>query len=37
VTNLTGETQRSTFLYDNAAWTFYEPGFSVLLGIRGKF
>jgi TonB-dependent receptor len=37
VTNLTGETQRSTFLYDNAAYTFYDPGFSVLLGIRGKF
>jgi TonB-dependent receptor len=37
VTNITGESQRSTFVYDNAAWTFYDPGYSVLLGIRGKF
>ncbi|HEU4590205.1 MAG TPA: TonB-dependent receptor [Steroidobacteraceae bacterium] len=37
VTNITGEHQRSTFVYDNATWTFYDPGYSILLGIRGKF
>ena len=37
VTNITGETQRSTFMQDNATNSFYDPGYSVLLGIRAKF
>lgn len=37
VTNITGENQRTTFVNDNATWTFYEPGYSILLGIRGTF
>jgi hypothetical protein len=35
--NITGESQRATFQYDNAAFTYYDPGFQVLLGVRGKF
>ncbi|HEU4654905.1 MAG TPA: TonB-dependent receptor [Steroidobacteraceae bacterium] len=41
VTNLTGEPQRSvlgdTSPYSNATWTFYDPGYTVMLGLRGKF
>lgn len=37
VINITEEPQRSTFEYDNAAFTYYEPGATVLLGIRGRF
>lgn len=37
VINLTDEPQRSTFEWDNAAFTYYEPGTTVLLGIRGRF
>jgi len=37
IINITSEEQRQTFQYDNAAYTFYEPGFQILLGIRGKF
>jgi TonB-dependent receptor len=37
VINLTGETQRSTFQFDNATFTYYNPGYQILLGIRGKF
>jgi len=37
VINITGETQRSTFQFPNATFTYYDPGFQVLLGIRGKF
>ncbi|HET9475362.1 MAG TPA: TonB-dependent receptor [Steroidobacteraceae bacterium] len=37
VSNLLSEHQRSTFWQDTAAFTFYEPGYSVLLGIRGTF
>jgi TonB-dependent receptor len=37
VTNIMGETQRSTFMQDNATNSFYEPGYSALLGIRMKF
>ena len=42
VINITSETQRQTWgndsvAYSNAARAFYDPGYSVLLGIRGKF
>ncbi len=42
VINITGETQRQTWgndsiQYENAARTFYDPGFAVLLGVRGTF
>lgn len=41
VTNITGEEQRAVLgtldPYDNATWTFYDPGYQVTLGIRGKF
>ena len=37
VINITEEPQRSTFQYDNAAFTFYQPGRQIVLGIRGKF
>jgi TonB-dependent receptor len=35
--NILGESRRSTFMQDNATNSFYEPGYSVLLGIRLKF
>jgi TonB-dependent receptor len=42
VINITGETQRQTWgnddiQFSNAARTFYDPGFAVLLGVRGTF
>jgi TonB-dependent receptor len=37
VLNITGEPQRSTFEWDNAAFTFYDPGTTILLGVRGTF
>ncbi len=37
VSNILSEDQRATFWQDNAAFTFYEPGYGVLLGIRGTF
>jgi TonB-dependent receptor len=42
VINILGETQRQTWgndsiQYSNAARTFYDPGYAVLLGIRGTF
>lgn len=42
VINILGETQRQTWgndtiQFSNAARTFYDPGFAVLLGIRGTF
>lgn len=37
VSNLTGEPLRTTFYYDNAAFTFYDPGYTATLGIRGTF
>jgi TonB-dependent receptor len=42
VINITSETQRQTWgndsvAYANATRAFYDPGYSVLLGIRGKF
>jgi hypothetical protein len=35
--NITKEKQRSTFQYDNAAFTLYDPGATYLIGIRGQF
>ena len=37
VTNALSETQRATFMQDNATFTFYDPGYSVTLGVRGTF
>jgi TonB-dependent receptor len=37
VQNLLDEPQRQTFEYDNAAFTFYEPGTNILIGLRGRF
>jgi TonB-dependent receptor len=42
VINITGETQRQTWgndttAYSNAVRAFYDPGYAVLLGIRGTF
>ncbi|MBE8716491.1 TonB-dependent receptor [Cellvibrio polysaccharolyticus] len=37
VINLTGESSRNTFQHDNATYEYYDPGFSVMLGLRGKF
>ncbi|WP_369058384.1 TonB-dependent receptor [Caulobacter sp. 73W] len=37
VINITNEAQRSTFEWDNAAFTYYKPGTTFLLGVRGKF
>lgn len=35
--NLTKAKLRSTFTYNNAAYTYYSPGYTVMLGIRGSF
>ncbi len=37
VINLTKENFRQTLTYDNAAYTYYTPGYTVMLGIRGSF
>ena len=37
VINITEEAQRSTFQWDNAAFTYYQPGRQIIFGIRGKF
>ena len=37
VTNVTSEPQRASFWQDSAAFTYYEPGYSILLGVRGTF
>ncbi len=42
VINITGSTQRQTWgndttQFSNAARTFYDPGYAVLLGVRGTF
>jgi len=37
VQNLLDEPQRSTFEYDSAAFTYYEPGTNIMIGIRGRF
>jgi hypothetical protein len=31
------EDQRATFWQDSATFTYYEPGYSIQLGIRGTF
>ncbi|MES1156477.1 MAG: TonB-dependent receptor [Alphaproteobacteria bacterium] len=35
--NITSEPLRGTWGYDNAAFTYYLPGYQVLLGVRGSF
>ncbi|WP_426030703.1 TonB-dependent receptor [Caulobacter sp. DWP3-1-3b2] len=35
--NITSETQRQAFQYPNATYTFYDPGPTYLIGIRGQF
>ena len=35
--NITDEKQRATFQFDNATFTYYNPGYQILLGIRGKW
>jgi TonB-dependent receptor len=37
VTNLTNETLRSYFQYDNATFTYYKPGRQYVLGLRMSF
>jgi len=37
VINLTKEKQRSYFQFDNAAFTLYDPGRQVMIGLRGRF
>jgi TonB-dependent receptor len=35
--NMTDSKQRSTFQFENAAFSYYNPGYQILLGIRGKW
>jgi TonB-dependent receptor len=37
VINMTKAALRSTFTYNNAAYTYYTPGYSIMLGVRGSF
>jgi TonB-dependent receptor len=37
VINITKSTQRSYFQYPSAAFTYYEPGRTVMIGLRGRF
>ncbi len=37
VINITGEEQRTTFMHDNATFTYYDPGYQILIGLRGNF
>jgi TonB-dependent receptor len=37
VINFTSATQRTTFQFSNATFNYYDPGYQILLGIRGKF
>ena len=37
VINITKETQRAYFQFPNAAFTYYEPGRTVMVGLRGSF
>jgi TonB-dependent receptor len=37
VINITKSTQRSYFQYPNAAFTYYEPGRMIMVGLRGSF
>ncbi|MBW8812259.1 MAG: TonB-dependent receptor [Caulobacterales bacterium] len=37
VINITNEAQRQTFEYSNAAFTYYKPGRTFLVGVHGRF
>jgi outer membrane receptor protein involved in Fe transport len=37
VTNITDEQQRMTYQYPNATYELYNPGRTIMLGIRGTF
>lgn len=37
VTNLTDEPLRTTYAWPNATYDLYQPGRTVMLGIRGTF
>ncbi len=37
VQNLTKEKQRSYFQFENAAYTLFQPGRQVMIGLRGRF
>jgi hypothetical protein len=37
VLNITKSTQRSYFQYPGAAFTYYEPGRMIMIGLRGAF
>jgi TonB-dependent receptor len=37
VINITKSTQRAYFQYPNAAFTYYEPGRMIMIGLRGSF
>jgi TonB-dependent receptor len=37
VINMTKAALRTTFTYENAAYTYYTPGYTIMLGIRGSF
>jgi TonB-dependent receptor len=37
VINMTNAPLRQTFTYENAAYTYYTPGYTIMLGIRGSF
>jgi TonB-dependent receptor len=35
--NITDSKQRATFQFENATFNYYNPGYQILLGIRGKW
>ncbi|GGA26711.1 TonB-dependent receptor [Dyella nitratireducens] len=35
--NMTKASLRQTFTYSNATYTYYSPGYTILLGVRGSF
>jgi len=37
VINITKSEQRSYFQFPEAAFTWYQPGRTVMIGLRGKF
>jgi TonB-dependent receptor len=37
VINMTKAALRSTFTYNNATYTYYTPGYTIMLGVRGSF
>jgi len=37
VINMTKEGLRQTMTYNNAAYTYYNPGYTIMLGVRGTF